>query len=243
MIATQSTPQLRAHPEALSQITCARCDQHFLADQPTKYSTRLVGWVHERCPAATEFTVGPSRLSYGEATTWTALSLPSPAVPPHLFGSVEFRILRAWIEAEEAHPGDVRAALAAVVTEIERYRHGRRLQLADTWTSLPDWLRTVTARPREERIKALLGDWVRGPKDAGGGVFRPAELVPPRLRLTEDEAAVYEWELDGWTFEQIQRELTPPRLRSRRELWVKAERVEVLLESARAKVRGMFGVG
>lgn len=167
----------------------------------------------------------------------------SPNRPPHLFGSVEFRILRAWIEAEEAHPGDPRAVLAAVTTEIERYQHGRRLLLVDTWTSLPDWLRAITAKPKEERMKALLGDWKRGPTHEGGGEFRPAEDVPKRYRLTEDEAKVYRWEVEnGYSFEEIQREMTPKRLRGDRRLWVKAEPIEALLESARSKVRGMFGL-
>jgi hypothetical protein len=227
--------QLQAHPDALTQILCLRCDQFFLQDQPTRYHAPRVGWVHVRCPAATEFSIAPG-LGYGEATTWSAQPMPMPTSPQHPFGSPEMRILRAWIEAQEAHPGDTRAALAAVVTVIERYRHGRRLQLADTWTSLPDWLRAVTAKPEDERIKALLGGWSKS------GEFVQAELVPERWRLTEEEARVYEWTLDGWALDAIQRELTAPRLRKHRELWVTAEKVQRLLDSAEAKVRGMFGV-
>lgn len=275
MIATTHQLQPRAHHEALAQGHCARCDQQFLADQPTR-STRD-GWVHVRCPAATEISAGPDRQA--AAVTWTAHAILAPTPPPHLMGSIEFRLLRALLDSEVDRPGDAcldpllvphdvpaseqgeypptatmrcgecpacrrwrKTSVAAVVTEIERYRHGRRLQLADTWTSLPDWLRGVTARPRDERIKALLGNWVRGPRSEGGGVFREAELVPERWRLTEAEAQVYEWVLDGWTLDAIQREMTPPRLRKHRELWVTAERVQGLWDSAEAKVRGMFGV-
>jgi len=270
-------PHTRTHPEALSQVTCANCDQHFLADQPTRHSARAGGWVHVVCPDATEFAIGPDR---NPPVAWVAFTLPSPAPPPHLMGSVEFRLLRALVDAEVDRPGDScldpqpvpatrptsewgeyppsttmrcgeclacrrwrKVSVAAVVTEIERYRHTRRLQLADTWTSLPDWLRSVTAKPREERVKALLGDWVRGPKADGGGVFRPAELVPERWRLSEEEAAVYNWTLDGWSIDAIQREMTAPRLRKHRQLWVTAEHVQRLLDAAEGKVRGMFGVG
>jgi hypothetical protein len=277
VIATNVMPMPRAHPDALRQVVCVRCDQHFLADQDTRYSARQAGWVHVRCPAATEFAIGPGREA--ERVSWSVLRLPSPAPPPHLMGSIEVRLLSAIVDAEVDRPGDSclspqpvpdhvptrergeyppgttmrcgecpacrrwrHVSVAAVVTEIERYRHGRRLQLADTWTSLPDWVRGVTARPREERIKALLGDWVRGPKADGGGVFRPAELVPERWRLTEDEARVYDWSLDGWSIDAIQREATAPRLRKHRELWVSADHVQALLDLAEAKVRGMFGV-
>lgn len=221
MIATDPKLQPRAHPEALAQGHCARCDQQFLADQPTRLTRD--GWVHARCPAATEISTGPDRQA--EAITWTAHALLAPTPPPHLMGSIEFRLLRALLDSEVDQPGDAcldpllvpadvptsewgeyppettmrcgvcpacvrwrKVSVAAVVTEIERYRHGRRLQLADTWTSLPDWLRGVTARPRDERIKALLGDWRRGSKAEGGGVFQPAQAVPERWRLTEAEA-------------------------------------------------------
>ena len=203
----------------------------------------------------------------------------SPNPPPHLLGRVDFRLLKALIEGEQAHPGDaclgpqpvptdipaeergeypptatmrcgecgacrryLKATVTPVATEIERYRHGRRLQLADTWTQLPDWLKAICIKPREERMKALLGDWKRGAKPEGGQ-FRPAEGVPERYRLTEDEASVYGWEvINGMTFPEIQRELTPKGLRYDRERWKPGWEVERLLESARGKVRGMFGV-
>ena len=229
-------PQTQAHPEALAQVHCDRCDQAFLLDQPTRYASHRVAWVHVLCPAATEFAISSDRTA--EVVTWSAVTLPSPTPPTHLMGSVEFRILRAWIEAEEAHPGDKRASVAAVVTVIERYRAGRRLALSDMWTSLPDWLRPHLAKPAAEGLPALLGDWSKS------GEFMPAEDVPERWRLSEDEARIYRWEIvNGYELTDMQRELTPKPFRGDRQRWVAAEPIIAVRESAHSRVRGMFGVG
>jgi hypothetical protein len=163
--------------------------------------------------------------------------MPDPTPPRHPLGSVDVRLLRAWLEAQLAHPGDQRASVAAVTTVINGYRNGRRLMLADMWTSLPDWLRPILALPHREGLNALLGDWSRA------GEFIAAEAVPERWRLTEEECELYRWEVDnGLSLSEMQERRTAKALRPWRERWVSVEVVAEPLERARAKVRGMFGL-
>jgi hypothetical protein len=97
-------------------------------------------------------------------------------------------------------------------------------------------MRPTLGLPAGEGLKRLLGRWGKD------GAFQPAQ-VAPAWQLTEEEAAVYWWDIRGWTLAEIQRELTPRGLRGDRERWRDAEEVHEVRERARRKVRGMFGVG
>jgi hypothetical protein len=168
--------------------------------------------------------------------------------PAHPLGSVDLQVLRAWIEAELAHPGDARLAATAVATAIERVqgRQSTSGQVGDVYERIPAELRPLFGRRSGEALRLLIGRWVR---DGVASV----RFAPGLARLTEDEAAVYDWDVRGWRFEDIQRELTKQRLGSKRAFavlwagdrsrWVPAEDVDELLESAGAKVRRVFGVG
>lgn len=137
-----------------------------------------------------------------------------------------------------AYPGDVRSVLAAVDSAVLRCLGERQVsgQVADVYERIPAWMRPSLGLQAGEGLKRLLGRWDKH------GAFQPAQ-VAPEWRLTEEEAAVYWWDIRGWEFREVQRELTPKGLRFDPGLWRDAEEVHGLLESARGKVRGMFGVG
>lgn len=191
----------------------------------------------------------------------------TPGRPPHPFGSDDLRILRAWVEAEQAsgspscqrpvpaplpgqpdrterclacaacrrHTADV---VSEVVTAIERCqgRQNTSGQLRDAYERIPVGIRALLGQREGDGLKLLLGRWTKS-SSPGGSSF-----LPGLAGLTEDEAAVYWWDIRGWTFEEIQREMTPPGPRRDRNSWVKAERVEALLQSSRRKVRAAFAV-
>jgi hypothetical protein len=157
----------------------------------------------------------------------------APTPPGHLFGSSDMRILRAWIEAEQAHPGDAVAAVTAVLTAIDRIQGQRNTsgQVSDVYERLPRWMRPLFGLPAGEGLKRLIGRW-----DKGGIYQRGA------AGLAEDAAKVYWWDIRGWTFEEIQRELTAPGLRHDRAYWRDGDEVNDLLEAARQQVRALFGM-
>jgi len=195
-----------------------------------------------------------------------AQDITSPTAPSHPLGSADLRILRAWVQAEqhreapscehpvpaptEHDPGRTercgacrscrshhQAIVSAVVSAIDDSQDRRvtRATLTDLFDLIPAHLRPFFGLPSGEGLKRLLGRWDKR------GVFQPA-AVGAASQLTEDEAKVYWWHIRGWSDEEIQRELTAKGLRGNRALWVDADVVAALLEGAKAKVCGMFGV-
>src|ERR1044071_1013539 len=166
--------------------------------------------------------------------------VPAPTPPMPSTASDDITIGRAWMVAEQSHPGPgclmpirarhgqwercgacgpcrayretVVAAVGSAVARCKARRAGRG-RISDVYELVPAWLRPYFGLAEGEGLKRLLGRWVKGPD--GKGVFRPGE-APEQWRLTEDERAVADWELRGWRDWEIQRELTPKGMREER---------------------------
>jgi len=152
----------------------------------------------------------------------------APASP---LSSPDLRILRAWIEAEMAHPGDVIAVCAAVETAIRRAitSDGRRV-LGRYYSRVPPRLRPLLGQPDGAGLKRLLGDWTKG------------GFSPGLAELTEREAEVYWLRIRGWSPSAVACELTPARQRYDRRLWLAVQTVYNHTRSARLKVLRAFGL-
>ena len=118
----------RADPGALEQVMCARCDQPFASDQPTYHSHRQGGWVHEVCPAATEFSFGPG--GDNVVRTWMrmrlmARSLERPYLPPEL--QVAKMIIETWQQGRVVVVDDFEDVAARAWLIVEQRLAGREL--------------------------------------------------------------------------------------------------------------------
>jgi hypothetical protein len=182
----------------------------------------------------------------------------SPVPPSSPSQSDDIAILRAWMDAELSHPAPAcqmsprgaqrcggcpacatytKTIVSAVTSAIERCKDRRagRGTLTSLYDQVPPWMRPYFGLAWGEGLKRLLGRWGKDSE------FIPGE-APERWRLTQDEATVYWWELRGLKDWEMQREWTAKGLRMDRAHWVPAERVNDALESARAKMQGMFGL-
>lgn len=127
----------RADPGALAQVLCLRCDQPFLLDQPTRYAPREAGWVHERCPAATEFALGPPLRDYAEVITWTRHGLPEAVPPTSPLAAPELQVARALIQAAEGGSGATVGEVVGTAWLLVAERLAGRLSAAER-NGLPD---------------------------------------------------------------------------------------------------------
>ncbi len=140
-------------------------------------------------------------------------NLVSPASPSAPIASADLRILRAWINAEQARPvascwrpqpgdrpgetwrcGDCgpcrehrQTVVAAVETAVGQAQEGvGRRVLGKFYYRIPEAVRPLLGQPREEGLKRLLGCWVKWERGAG-------------KRLSEARAAGLEVNLEtGW---------------------------------------------
>lgn len=147
--------------------------------------------------------------------------------------SVDFSIMRAWVEAEYAHPGDGRAIAARVETAVRKAREGAlRYTLGRYYYRVPPEIRALMAEAPGDGLKRLLGQW-----EKGTGFQRGV------AGLSERQAHAYWLKLRGWSTLLIARELTAPALRDySREHWVSAQTVYHLIFQARAKLQRAFGL-
>lgn len=155
----------------------------------------------------------------------------SLTAPPHPFGSPDLRILRAWVEAEMAHPGDLVAVMSAVETAVRQAGVGASQRtLGQYYYRVPPALRPLLGQRDGAGLKRLLGDWGKGGFESGVA------------GLSERESEAYWYRIRGWSPSSIACELTPARQRHDRRLWLSVQTVYNYTHQARVKVLRAFGL-
>lgn len=173
----------------------------------------------------------------------------TPNRPPHPFGSPDLRILRAWIEAEGAHPGDQEAVIAAVETAVRQAQEGpSQRSLGAYYYRVPAPIRPLLGQSDEGGLKQLLGRWemrediVIHARSRGREVNESTGWIAGEARLTEQEARTYWEHIRGASTTAIQRTLTVPNRRHDRRLWIAAQTVYNYRHQAKVKVLDAFGL-
>lgn len=169
--------------------------------------------------------------TFAQGRRQTGRDITSPVGPSNPMGSPDLRILRAWIEAELAHPGDLAYVLAAVETAVmQSATAGGRRALGQYYYRVPERLRPLLGQPDGAGLKRLLGDWTKG------------GFAPGVADLTEREAEAYWLRIRGWSPSAIACEMTPARQRFDRRLWLSIQTVYNYTSQSRAKVLRAFGL-
>lgn len=169
--------------------------------------------------------------TFNQGRRQTGRDITTPESPSNPLGSADLRILRAWIEAELAHPGDLALVIAAVETAVmQASTAGGRRALGQYYYRVPERLRPLLGQPDGAGLKRLLGDWTRG------------GFEPGVADLTEREAEAYWLRIRGWSPSAIACEMTPARQRFDRRLWISIQTVYNYCWQAKSKVLRAFGL-
>ncbi len=167
--------------------------------------------------------------------------------------SADLSILRAWLEAERAHPGDMGAILAAVETAVQQASLAAPSRvLGKHYHRVPLAIRPLLGRRGRDQsgLKELLGHfvkWERWEQQAlaaavllGRKTNAETGWIEGLVALTERETRVYWLHIRGWTRTMIARELTDPEKRHDRTQWISFKTVSNLCWQAKAKVLQAF---
>jgi hypothetical protein len=189
----------RADPGALAQVLCGRCDQAFLSDQPT-YQQRSGTWVHEVCPAGTEFAFGGA----GDvARTWTRMRLPArgperPHLDPEL--QVARMMVEAWTQERVTVVADFDDVAARAWLIVEKRLQGRELSRERDGRAAQVREMAEGSDPADR----LLG-WWRTPRRGA------QQWVPGIAGMEPREAEAIRLAMEGWQPWEIQRHVKPKR--------------------------------
>lgn len=218
----------RADPGALAQVMCARCDQPFAMDQPTAFSRFYgsEGWVHEVCPAATEFAFG-SRDEDDVVRTWERRPLPAAMPPSSPLLSPELQVARALLHVggeqnSSVLVGDVVGAAWGLVAdrlagrELDEQRDGLAAKVREL----------AGGRSPADR---LLGCW-RTPRRGA------PQWCPGIAGLEPREAEAAQLAMEGWQPWEMKAHVKPKRDGDQPSL----ESIYKSLSEGRRKLRELF---
>jgi hypothetical protein len=151
----------------------------------------------------------------------------SPIQPSRPTSSPDLSIMKAWLDA--VHDG--RNPVAAVETAVRQAQEGQgRRILGRYYYRVPADIRPLMAQSDGEGLKSLLGTWThQGFQEGVAG-------------LSEREAEAYSLRIRGWSSSAIAHQLTHPRQRFDRRLWVRVETVYQYCWRAKCKVLSAFGL-